>query len=168
MAGTSVLINQGTQTAIANDSVGGTMYQTIKLDMGTTGVSNPFAGTILNVNQIGTLPNIPGGTIHVADNLFTPHVSQNHGSRVGRGRFAAVSCPRRRRGDDRHRLCRPARRFRLESGACRGRQGAQRGLGRQGGRRRERARDRRLRKNHGIDDQHRRREPDFRNVVRLF
>ena len=86
MAGTAVLINAGTQISIANDSVGGTMYQTVKLDMGAPGASNPFSGTIpaisnlaggtissdtiiggtlQQLNNLGTLPNLPGGSIAV-------------------------------------------------------------------------------------------------------
>ena len=45
--------------------------------------------------------------------------------------------------DGRHRLCRRARRFRLEPGPCGRDQGAEEGAGRQGRRGRERARDRR-------------------------
>lgn len=96
MANGQVVINSGTQTNIASDLVGTVYYQTIKLDFGTAGVSNPFTGTIpqisnlaggtitsdtivggtLNagtftvsggtvtqINTIGTLPNIPGGSI---------------------------------------------------------------------------------------------------------
>ena len=74
----------------------------------------------------------------------------------------------RRRSDGRHRLCRRARRFRLEPGACRRGRGAEESARRQGRRGRERARDRRLRQDDGIDDQPRRRRADPRDLVRLL
>ena len=68
----------------------------------------------------------------------------------------------------RHRLCRGARRFRLEPGACGRRQALKDVSRRQGRRRRERAGDRRLRQIDGIDDQPRRRRADPRDLVRLL
>lgn len=83
MSGTIVSINQGTQIGIANDSVGGTMYQTVKIDIGTAGASSLFTGTIpqitnlaggtvvvssgsINVGTISTLiDNLDGGTLNV-------------------------------------------------------------------------------------------------------
>ena len=64
MAGTIVNINQGTQTGIANDSVGGTMYQTIKLDIGTAGASSLFTGTIPSITSVGSVVGV-GGTVQV-------------------------------------------------------------------------------------------------------
>ena len=62
MANSQVTITQGTQNPIATDSVSGTMYQAIKLDMGTAGVSNPFAGTIPSVTSIGSVVGLGGTT----------------------------------------------------------------------------------------------------------
>lgn len=61
----AILINQGTQTAIANDTVGTVNYQVIKVDMGTTGVSNPFTGTLPSITNLeaGTITKIEGGTV---------------------------------------------------------------------------------------------------------
>lgn len=61
----SILINQGTQTAIANDTVGTINYQKIKLDMGDAGVSSPFTGTIPAVSSLGggTITKLEGGTV---------------------------------------------------------------------------------------------------------
>ena len=53
----NVLINQGTSTSIATDDVGGVHYQTVKLDVGVSGVSSPFTGTI------GAVTNLAGGTV---------------------------------------------------------------------------------------------------------
>lgn len=71
MAGTIVTINEGTQTGIANDSVGGTMYQTIKLDIGTTGVSNLFSGTLPAIANLekGTITKIEGGTVGLVSSI---------------------------------------------------------------------------------------------------
>lgn len=66
MAAGNVLVNQGTQTAIAIDTVGTVSYQVIKLDVGALGASSPFNGTIVvNVNS-GTINSIPAiGTVSV-------------------------------------------------------------------------------------------------------
>lgn len=61
----NVLINQGTQTAVAVDTVGTVNYQAIKLDMGTAGVSNPFSGTI------PTVTNLAGGSIVVTNGTIS-------------------------------------------------------------------------------------------------
>lgn len=61
----NVLINQGTQSQIRTDTAGTVEVGVVKVDMstaGTYGVSM-FEGTILRVHTIGTIPNIPGGTI---------------------------------------------------------------------------------------------------------
>ena len=60
----NVLINQGTQTAIAVDTVGTLNYQAIKLDMGTVGASNPFSGT-LPMLSAGTISKLEQGSINV-------------------------------------------------------------------------------------------------------
>lgn len=41
----SLSINEGTQTQIAVNTVSGTQFQIIKLDLGAAGVSDPFTGT---------------------------------------------------------------------------------------------------------------------------
>lgn len=48
----AVLITQGTQTAIATDTEGTLNYQVINVNKGT-------------ISSIGTLPNIPGGSVVV-------------------------------------------------------------------------------------------------------
>ncbi len=75
---------------------------------------------------------------------------------------------RRQGPHGRRRLCRRARRLRLEPGACRRHQGPQGGAGGQGRRGRERARDGRGLEVDGIDDQSRRRRPHPGDVVRLL
>lgn len=57
----AVVINEGTQSAVATDQVGTLNYQVIKVDMGTAGVSNPFSGTIPQIT------NIAGGTVTVSN-----------------------------------------------------------------------------------------------------
>lgn len=57
-----ILINQGTQSGIAVDTVGTVNYQVVKVDMGTLGISNPFSGT-LPMLSAGTISNLLGGTI---------------------------------------------------------------------------------------------------------
>lgn len=50
-------INVGTAQGVAIDTISGTAYPVMKLDMGTSGVSNPFSGT-LNTIQNGTVDTI--------------------------------------------------------------------------------------------------------------
>jgi hypothetical protein len=59
----SVTINQGTQTPILTVTNSGTEIQVVKLDVGAGTATGDFGGTIKTVNTIGTLPNLPGGTI---------------------------------------------------------------------------------------------------------
>lgn len=65
MPESSIFITQGSQTPVAVDSIGGTAYQTVKLDMGTIGASNPFSGTLPTINSLGTLNSgtINAGTV---------------------------------------------------------------------------------------------------------
>lgn len=69
MALSSFLSNQGTQTSLLTDNTGGltgTLVPVMKVDISTIGTAgtiwngNPSGGTI---NTLGTLPNLPGGTI---------------------------------------------------------------------------------------------------------
>lgn len=62
----SVSINQGTQSAIATDTIGTVNYQIIKLDRGAAGLSNLFTGTIDAVTALGTLK---GGTVDAVSQL---------------------------------------------------------------------------------------------------
>ena len=62
----NIYINQGTQTQIANDTVGGSIYyQTVKLDIGDTGLTSLFTGTIPQISKLstGTITSVQGGTI---------------------------------------------------------------------------------------------------------
>ncbi len=65
MANSSILVTQGTQTAVAGDAIGGTQFQVIKLDVGGAGLSSPFTGTLLELtNQVaGTITALAKGTI---------------------------------------------------------------------------------------------------------
>ena len=101
---------------------------------------------------------------NVSNGILSPHSPED--GRAGRcGRDAqsrrGQARVRRRRPDGRDRLCRRARRFRLEPGARRRDQVAEGSAGRQGRRGRERARDRRGLQVDGIDDQSRRRRASF-------
>ena len=107
----------------------------------------------------------------VSNGNFSPHAPEddrlrrrggNPQSRRGRPRI------RRQGSHGRHRLCRRARRLRLEPGACGRHQGAEGGAGRQGRRGRERAGDRRGLEVDGVDDQSRRRGPHPGDLVRLL
>ena len=79
------------------------------------------------------------------------------------GRAAFASRHRRRL-----RLCRLARRLRLQPGARRRRRRAEEDARRQGGRGGERPGDRRGREDHGVHDQSRRRDAALPDLVRLF
>lgn len=61
----SVNINQGTQTAIATDTVGTVNYQVVKLDVGASGLSSAFTGTLGAVTNLaaGTVTALAKGTI---------------------------------------------------------------------------------------------------------
>ena len=78
----NIFINQGTQTAIANDTVGSLYYQTIKLDMGATGTTNAFTGTIPEITNLttGTITKVQGGTIQT--NLLTGTLTSLAGGSV--------------------------------------------------------------------------------------
>ena len=78
----SILINQGTQTPIANDTVGTINYQVVKLDMGTAGVTNPFSGTVPAISNLekGTITRLENGTVQA--NLLTGTVTSLLGGSV--------------------------------------------------------------------------------------
>lgn len=81
MANSNITINLGTQTPIASDIVSGTQYQTIKLDMGTAGVSNPFSGTIPSLSSVGTLGSITDiGMVHAGSFQVTSGTTQLNAS----------------------------------------------------------------------------------------
>ncbi len=67
----AILINQGTQTPIANDTVGTVNYQIVKLDVGDAGLSSPFTGTLAAVSSLGggTITKLEGGTVQT--NILT-------------------------------------------------------------------------------------------------
>lgn len=71
MAVNAFTSNQGTQTNILTDNTGGTagtVIPVMKVSMDAQGTytdANLFQGTILQVNNIGTLPNIPQGSINI-------------------------------------------------------------------------------------------------------
>lgn len=79
MAGTSIQINQGTQSPVAGDSVGGTLYQTVKIDVGANGASSPFVGQlnpapsspITNFGTLGTAASATYGTLVAAPGIGT-------------------------------------------------------------------------------------------------
>lgn len=77
MANSQVTITQGTQNPIATDSVSGTMYQAIKLDMGTAGVSNPFAGTIPSITSVGSVVGL-GGNSQIFGTTQSNNTPTNH------------------------------------------------------------------------------------------
>ena len=63
MAG--VLVNEGTQTNIASDTVGTQQYQLVKLNVGAAGVDTLFTntlGTLTNLGK-GTVTRLEGGTL---------------------------------------------------------------------------------------------------------
>lgn len=63
----AVVINEGTQTNIATDSVGGNQYQIVKLNVGAAGADTLFTntlGTVQNLNA-GTITALAKGTISV-------------------------------------------------------------------------------------------------------
>lgn len=78
----SILINQGTQTAIANDTIGTVNYQVVKVDMGTAGVSNPFSGTLPAVSNLekGTITRLENGTVQA--NMMTGTVTSLLGGSI--------------------------------------------------------------------------------------
>ncbi len=92
MAAGNVLINQGTQTAIAIDSIGTVDYQVIKLDIGALGSSSPFTGSIpqvgtLSVGTVSTVglihPNYFSTTVFTGTNtLGTVKTSPGAGTRI--------------------------------------------------------------------------------------
>lgn len=75
MGVTAFSANQGTQTPILTDNNGGTAGTVIPIfklsqdGQGTYTDANLFQGTIQKVNSIGTMPNIPGGTIGTIGNI---------------------------------------------------------------------------------------------------
>jgi hypothetical protein len=64
----SVLINEGSVTAIATDTVGTVKYQIIKLDMGTAGTNSLFSGTIPVVSAVGSV----SGTVTTLESSVGP------------------------------------------------------------------------------------------------
>lgn len=68
---TNVSINEGTQTTIATDTVGTVNYQVIKLDVGSSGASSPFTGTIAAVSSLAagsvavTAGTVTAGTVNL-------------------------------------------------------------------------------------------------------
>ncbi len=79
MAIETLSINQGTQTPVAFDSIGGTAYiQQVKLNTGADGVDSLWDGkvavsaatitsgsVVITTGTIASLPNIPGGTLNL-------------------------------------------------------------------------------------------------------
>lgn len=61
------LVNEGTQTKLAVDTIGGTQFGIVKVDMGAAGLSTPFTGTIPEITNIagGTINRIQGGSIAI-------------------------------------------------------------------------------------------------------
>ena len=98
---------------------------------------------------------------------FSAHFPAGHGRGIAGRRLVepAGAC---RQCHARHCLCRPARRFRLESGPCRRDQGAEDPARRQGSRGGKRPGDRRLRQVHGVDGQPRWRQHRPGHLVRLL
>lgn len=61
MAGTAISINQGTQTQVAGDILGGatgTIYQVVKVDVGALGASSPFTGAVSGTTQSNPIPTL--------------------------------------------------------------------------------------------------------------
>lgn len=77
MAGNSILVNQGTQTSVAGDSVGGTVFQAIKLDIGANGASTPFIGSVPNIGSVNVLQT---GTLAIVSNLTNGSVILQSGT----------------------------------------------------------------------------------------
>lgn len=99
MAHSGLVVNEGTQSAVAVDTVGTLDYGVVKLDVGATGVSSPFTGTLLETTTVGTvgavgqihnagtvaaLPDLPGGTVDLITTVTTV------GTTTGMGTLAAV------------------------------------------------------------------------------
>lgn len=59
----NINVTPGTGTTVAGDTVGGILYQNVKLDVGAAGVSVPFT------NTLGTVQNLNAGTVTVVSNL---------------------------------------------------------------------------------------------------
>jgi hypothetical protein len=72
----NIVVNQGTQTAVATDTVGTIEYQKIKLDVGATGASSPFTGTLAAVT------NLAGGTVTAVNNLVKGTVTRVEGGTI--------------------------------------------------------------------------------------
>jgi hypothetical protein len=60
----NVLIDQGTQSAIATDTVGTVNYQVVKLDVGSSGNSTPFTGGVVVTAGTVSAGTINTGTIN--------------------------------------------------------------------------------------------------------
>lgn len=77
MASGNVLINQGTQTAVAVDTVGTLNYQAVKIDVGGLGSTVPWQGTtssnILSgtLQQLSSVGTISRGTVDSVSQLPT-------------------------------------------------------------------------------------------------
>ena len=61
----SLIVNEGTQTTVYSDQLGGTEVPIVKLDVGAAGVSSAFTGTLGAVTNLvgGTVTRIGGGSI---------------------------------------------------------------------------------------------------------
>jgi len=67
----NILINQGTQTTVKSDTVGGIEYPVFKLDRGGAGATSLFTGTldaVTNIaagtlSRVGTVLNLSAGTV---------------------------------------------------------------------------------------------------------
>lgn len=99
MAHSGLVVNEGTQSAVAVDTVGTLDYGVVKLDVGATGVSSPFTGTLLetttvstvaavgqihNAGTVAALPDLPGGTVDLVTTVTTV------GTVTGMGTLASV------------------------------------------------------------------------------
>jgi hypothetical protein len=84
----NITVDQGTQSPIYTENAGTVEIGAVKIDLsaaGTYGVSM-FRGTIQQVNNLGTIPNIPGGTIGVVSsvaNLAAGTVTKLEGGTLG-------------------------------------------------------------------------------------
>lgn len=72
----NIIINQGTQTTVKTDTVGGIEYPVFKLDRGAAGASSLFTGTLDAVTSVanmvkGTVTRLEGGTVGVVSAVTT-------------------------------------------------------------------------------------------------
>lgn len=64
MGATTFQVTQGTQTQLANDLVGTTVYAISKIDIGPPGATVPFTGTFLGGTLNAGTTSINGGTLN--------------------------------------------------------------------------------------------------------